>query len=225
MENTRGAAVSAPVFCTPTEKIGPFTLYRPPTQFPLGTDSVRLAGWAAPRADERVCDLGCGTGALALLLLARQPRLTIDGVEIDPEACAWARAGVLRSALTDRVRIHEGDWAEIRRLLPAGGYTLAVCNPPYHVRGRGRPSRVHAAAREADVGVPAGVCAAAAWVLRNGGRLALCCPAARLTDWMTAARAACLEPKRLHLIGRSVRLALLEVRKHAGPGLGITTED
>jgi tRNA1(Val) A37 N6-methylase TrmN6 len=184
-----------------------------------------LAGWAAPRADERVCDLGCGTGALALLLLARQPRLTIDGVEIDPEACAWARAGVLRSALTDRVRIHEGDWAEIRRLLPAGGYTLAVCNPPYHVRGRGRPSRVHAAAREADVGVPAGVCAAAAWVLRNGGRLALCCPAARLTDWMTAARAACLEPKRLHLIGRSVRLALLEVRKHAGPGLGITTED
>ncbi|MDR0380383.1 MAG: methyltransferase [Oscillospiraceae bacterium] len=230
MGNTKGAAGSAPVFyvpteCVPTETIGPFTLYRPPSQFPLGADSVRLARWAAPKAGERVCDLGCGTGALILLLLARQPNLTADGVENDPEACAWARAGVSRSGLADRVRICEGDWAEIRRLLPAGGHTLAVCNPPYHILGHGRPARTHTAARAAEADTPAAVCAAGAWVLQNGGRLALCCPAGRLPDWMTAARAACLEPKRLHLVGRPVRLALLEARKQAGPGLEITMED
>lgn len=37
--------------------------------FPPSTDSFLLGSFAAPRRDERVCDLGAGAGLLGLLLL------------------------------------------------------------------------------------------------------------------------------------------------------------
>ena len=40
------------------------------TQFSLSTDSIVLADFARVFSGARVCDLGCGCGALGLLLLA-----------------------------------------------------------------------------------------------------------------------------------------------------------
>ena len=51
--------------------------------FKLGQDSVLLAAFARPRRNARVLDLGCGTGALSLLLY--RPDLKITGLELQPE--------------------------------------------------------------------------------------------------------------------------------------------
>ncbi len=56
------------------------TLFRP------GTDSFLLSSLPKLSAGLRVCDLGCGTGLLGLLLLQRQSELTVTGVEIQPAA-------------------------------------------------------------------------------------------------------------------------------------------
>ena len=55
-------------------------LFRP------GTDSFLLGSFPRLRPGLRVCDLGCGTGLLSLLLLQRQRALAVTGVEILPRA-------------------------------------------------------------------------------------------------------------------------------------------
>ena len=60
-------------------------LIQRPDAFRFGTDSVLLADFARPRAKDRAVDLGCGTGAIALLMAAHQPGLVVDAVEIQPD--------------------------------------------------------------------------------------------------------------------------------------------
>lgn len=65
--------------------------YDPLTRL-LGADRVRakLLDAAHVQPGEQVLDLGCGTGAVSLLLAKRQPQARIVG--LDPDASALARA-------------------------------------------------------------------------------------------------------------------------------------
>jgi ubiquinone/menaquinone biosynthesis C-methylase UbiE len=51
----------------------------------------RLAEQAAPAPGQRVLDLGCGTGTLALLLKRAQPGAEVVGLDADPEMLEQAR--------------------------------------------------------------------------------------------------------------------------------------
>ena len=59
----------------------------PEEGFPLGTDTVALADFARPPRSAAVCDLCAGSGAVGLLLLAREPGLHITAVERDRKQC------------------------------------------------------------------------------------------------------------------------------------------
>ena len=67
--------------------------YDPLTRL-LGADRVRarLLDAASIRAGERVLDLGCGTGALSLLVMRRGPAAQLVGLDPDPKALALAEA-------------------------------------------------------------------------------------------------------------------------------------
>ena len=60
-------------------------------QFPPGLDSFVLSSMPRLKPGLRVCDLGCGTGFLSILLLQRQRELTVTGLDIQPEAVRLAR--------------------------------------------------------------------------------------------------------------------------------------
>lgn len=52
---------------------------------------ARLIAQASIRADQRVLDLGCGTGTLTVMLKQACPEATVAGLDVDSEALGMAR--------------------------------------------------------------------------------------------------------------------------------------
>ena len=192
-------------------------LFRP------GTDSFLLGAFPRLRPGLRVCDLGCGTGLLSLLLLQRQRALAVTGVEILPRAADLARRAAAENGLEDRMTVVQGDLRE--PLLPAGSFDLAVCNPPYYPAGSGArpPEEARRTARSEDACSLPELCRAAARLVRWGGDFCLVHKPERLTDLCCALREAGLEPKRLRWVcrtaGSAPSLLLLSARRGGKPGL------
>lgn len=197
--------------------------------FPLGSDTMALADFVRLRTGEAVCDLGCGGGALGLLLCAAEPSCRVTGVELDETACIIAADNFAQTALNGRCTLVQGDLREIRSLLPAGAFSVAVSNPPYFPPASpASPEPARAAARSESGCSLDALCAAASWVLRNRGRFFLTYRAERLCALVCALRRHGLEPKRLrpvrHGPGSPVKLLLLEARKGGGQGLAFEPE-
>lgn len=197
--------------------------------FPLGSDTMSLADFVRLRPGAAVCDLGCGGGALGLLLCATIPSCRVTGIELDGAACAVAAENFAQTALDGRCTLISGDLREIRSLVPAGAFSDAVSNPPYFPAASPvSPNPARAAARS-ELGCSLDMlCTAASWVLRNGGRFSLVYRAERLCSLVCTLRQHGLEPKRLrpvqHSPGSPVKLLLLEARKGGKPGLTFEPE-
>ena len=200
-------------------------LIQRPDAFRFGTDSVLLADFAAPRRNDLAVDLGCGTGAIALLMAGHQPLMSVDAVELQPDIADMAGRSVALNGLGDRVRVHAMDMREAWRALGAGRFSLAVCNPPYGRSGAALESRrdaVRIARHEGDL-TPADVAVAAARLLKNGGRFCAVFPAPRAYELMRAMDEAGIAPKRVRTVhgveGRAPKFVLLEGVKQGGEGL------
>lgn len=75
----------------------------------------------------RVLDLGTGSGAIVLSLLAERPRAKGVGVDISPEALAVARENAQTLSVADRVTLSVSNWfTDVD-----GRFDLIVSNPPY----------------------------------------------------------------------------------------------
>ncbi len=68
----------------------------------LGGNAARalLLDQAAVRSRDRVLDIGCGTGSLAVLIKRRYPDVEVVGLDPDPRALARARRKGERTALS-----------------------------------------------------------------------------------------------------------------------------
>ncbi len=196
-------------------------LFRP------STDTFLLSSLPKLRPGLRVCDLGSGTGLLSILLLQRQPDMTVAGVELQEEAVRLAERCAIKNGLEDRLSFRQGDLRRIREIFPAAGFDLVACNPPYYLPGSGRTAAeaaVRSARAETDCSLEE-ICAAAAYLLPWGGRFCLIHKPERLTDLLCALRAASLEPKRLRVVckepGAPPSLVLAEARRGGRPGLAV----
>ena len=173
----------------------------------------------------RVCDLGCGTGLLSLLLLQRQRDLIVTGLDIQPEAVRLARLAAEENGLADRLSFRLEDLRNTA--LPAGGFDLAVCNPPYFPPGSGPLPKGEArrAARTEESCTLEDACKAASRLLRWGGSFCLVHKPERLADLLCALRQSGLEPKRLRFAAagpdKPPSLVLAEARRGGRPGLTV----
>lgn len=195
--------------------------------FRLGTDSVLLSSFASCRHVRRVCDLGCGSGIISVLLAWNNPALTVDGVELHEGRASLARENVKLCRLDGRIRVIGGDLRRHREFLEAGAYDLVVSNPPYYAEGRGKSSLKdgRASAREERTCTLADVCAAASYLTRWGGLFALVHKPERLAEVICALRENGLEPKRLRFVQYNAEAApnliLIESRRGGKPSLRI----
>lgn len=75
----------------------------------------------------RILDLGTGTGAIAVTLLAERPDASGVATDLSPEALDVAARNAARTGVADRLRFLQGAWFS-----PVHGvFDLIVSNPPY----------------------------------------------------------------------------------------------
>lgn len=206
---------------------GGYRFFFDDTLFQPGTDSFLLGAFPTLKRGERVCDLGAGTGLLGLLLLAREPSLHVTNVEIQTAACGLARRNAAINGLDASIICLQADLRDEAALPQAGSFDLVVANPPYFAVGSGRPtqSAARSTARFDLTCTLDHVFAAAARLLRWGGRFALCFRTERLAELLETARQHKLEPKRLRFVQNSAAsapsLLLLECRRGGRTGLTV----
>ncbi|MDR0535182.1 MAG: 50S ribosomal protein L3 N(5)-glutamine methyltransferase [Puniceicoccales bacterium] len=84
-------------------------------------------------APMRAADVCTGSGCLAILLALACPETVIDATDLSTAALEVAALNVADYGLRDRIHLHRADVLEgvPPDSLPAGGYDIILCNPPY----------------------------------------------------------------------------------------------
>ena len=196
-------------------------LFRP------GTDSFVLSSMPRLKRGLRVCDLGSATGLLGLLLLQREPSLSVAGLEQSPEAVALAERCAEVNGLSGRLQSYRMDLRDAPAQFATGSFDLIVSNPPYYPDGHGLPPSGDArrAARHESACTLPELVRAAAYLLRWGGAFCLVHKPERLADVLCSLREGRCEAKRLRLVHETAdappSLILVEARRGGKPGIAI----
>ena len=184
--------------------------------FKLGQDSVLLSSFARPRRNAKVLDLGCGTGALSLLIY--RPDLKITGLELQEGALDLFRQSIADNGVDNITALH-GDLRQIRTLLPHGSMDYVICNPPYFDRNAGKnaPSPEKRTARQDACCTVEDIAVASSFVLHTGGKAAFVFRPERMWTLLEALSRVRLVPKRLRFVHQnalaSPSAVLVECRK------------
>ena len=108
-------------------------------------DLIDQRGWLV--GDERVADLGTGTGAIALLLAHRHPEIRVTAIDVSPDAVRLARQNAETLGLSDRVAVLRADLLLDTFTLPHP-VDLVVSNPPYILERERQEMAPHVTERE-----------------------------------------------------------------------------
>ncbi len=192
-----------------------------------------VTAWVAARATgdappARIADLGCGIGAVVMLLAWRFPAARVVGVEAQEVSVALARRSLRWNGAAGRTDVRLGDLRD-QTLVPEGAvFDLVTGTPPYLRPGAAtESSRVqwgpchfeHRGGLEA-------YCRAAAGLLAAHGRFVACAAAESARVDAAAAGAGLAVEHRLEVIPRAGKRPLFSVlaMRRAAEAAPSTTE-
>jgi tRNA1Val (adenine37-N6)-methyltransferase len=169
-----------------------------------------------------VLDLGCGVGAVLLMVAWRLPDARLFGVEAQEVSFALARRNVEENGLSARTTLVRGDLRDVTRAWPHGRCALVTGTPPYLPPGTAlaSPDPQRAAARIELRGGVEDYLAAAARVLAPGGAVVVCADGRSPERVLRGAAAAGLAPRRrLDVVARGGA----STQRPAGPLFSVWT--
>jgi len=193
--------------------------------FRFGVDAILLSHFVKVKRNQRVLDMGTGTGILPILIAAKTEASWITGLEIQADIAAMARRSVEGNGLAHRIEIVEGDIKNVTSLLGAATYDVVVTNPPYTRVGSGlkNPQDSKAVARHELYCTLEDVLKNGVKMLKPQGEFYMVHRPDRLTDIMEGMRRLKLEPKVLRMVspreGDAPSLILIKGIKNGKPGL------
>lgn len=179
-----------------------YRIIQNPDKFCFGMDAVLLTGFAQARREDRLLDLGTGTGIIPILMEARYHCERLFGLEIQPESADMASRSVELNGLSDKIDILTGDIKEADLIFPSASFDCVTCNPPYMIGAHGivNPDAPKAIARHEICCTFEDVAAQTAKLLKPGGHFFLVHRPFRLAELMTTLVKYKLEPKRMQLV-------------------------
>jgi len=114
---------------------GAIRLYQPEEGYRIATDTVFLAASIKCRANERILDVGAGTGGILACLAARLKGAAaghlFHGIELQKELLTIARRNAEANGFLDRIEYFSGDIAAPPAPCEPNSYHQVISNPPY----------------------------------------------------------------------------------------------
>ena len=199
-----------------------------PEKFCFVMDAVLLSGFAKIKKDERVLDMGTGTGIIPVLLKSKTPGEHFTGLEIQEECAEMAQRSVAYNNLEQDIDIVCGDIKEAAEIFGAASFHAVTSNPPYMIGQHGlqNPYMAKAIARHEILCTLEDVVSQAAKVLKDRGRFYMVHRPFRLVEIFQVLTRYKLEPKRMQLVypfkDREPNMVLIEALK--GGNSRITVE-
>lgn len=184
-----------------TLKVSGFKVIQEEKRFCFGIDAYLLSDFAVTRKNEKICDLGTGTGIIPFLLAAKNPTVHIDALEIQSESCDMAKRSVLLNELETRINVVEGDIKTASSYFEKNTYDVVTSNPPYMIaeHGEGNGNDEKTIARHEVLCTLDDVVRSASELLKSQGRFYMIHKPFRLAEIMSVMMKYKLEPKRMRL--------------------------
>jgi len=196
-------------------------------RFCFGMDAVLLSGFASVKEGETCLDLGTGTGIIPLLLSAKTKGKHFTGLEIQEESAEMADRSVRLNGLEKKINIVCGDIRKANELFEKSSFDVITGNPPYmtDLHGLKNPAEAKAIARHEVLCSLNEFVAAAAALVRPGGRFYMVHRPFRLPEIFEALRKVNLEPKRMRLVhpyvDREPSMVLIESIRGGKPRMSV----
>jgi tRNA1Val (adenine37-N6)-methyltransferase len=111
-----------------------FTVYHDRCAMKVTTDACLFGAWVAEDCqrstvnDQRLLDIGTGTGLLSLMVVQKNKDIQLDAVEIDKAAAAQATENVKASPYAHNITVHQSDITNWEK----GSYDIILSNPPFY---------------------------------------------------------------------------------------------
>lgn len=198
-------------------------LIQPAYGFRFGEDSVLLAAVAATACAQKsrsvqVADLGAGSGAVSVLMAARDNRFAIRAIELDHHRLDCLQRNIALNGLSERIWAHHTDVRilssrEDKQHWPVGlsvaKFDMVVMNPPYRKAENSSRAKWYSGDNATRSSLMAGeeitvslyeLLSASAMLLKPGGRLVMVHRPQRLPDIIDFMRQNGIEPVTLQVL-------------------------
>lgn len=194
----------------------------------FGTDAYMLAAAVRSESRSRGAELGSGSGIVSLLCAARGKLEHIYAIELQAELAELGGRNIALNSMCGRITQIYADARELKPSDTGGELDVVFSNPPYMTSGGGKRcgSDIKHNSRHEENGTIADFCAAAARLLRYGGKFYTVWRPDRLPDLICALREHSLEPKRMTFVASDAdtppSIVLTEARLGGAPSLELT---
>ena len=199
-----------------------YKIWQDAKEFCYTTDAVFLGNFPHVVHKAKVLELGCGTGAISMLLESRGAA-EVTAVDVNPAATRLLRQSVADNNLEEKFHIIDGDICRYKEFLAHESMDLVAANPPY--RNRGNQRQIGTAACHEVTATLEDFFRAAAYAVKYRGRFALVQLPERFAESMQLAFKYGLQPKRLQWVhsklDKPAWIFLMEMQKGGSYGLDV----
>ena len=199
-----------------------YKIWQDGKEFCFTTDAVFLGQFPHLVRKAKVLELGCGTGAISMLLENRGAE-HVTSVDCNPRITELLRRSVLDNNLQEKISVVDGDILNYKQLFKPESMDLVAANPPY--RNSGNVRRIGTAACHEVTATLEDFFRAAAFAVRYRGRFALVQLPERFAESMQLAFKYGLQPKRLQwvhsMLDKPAWIFLMEMQKGGSYGLDV----
>jgi tRNA1(Val) A37 N6-methylase TrmN6 len=218
----------SPEICSDTLFDGKLICWQPLAGYRFSIDSVLVSHFAKIKNNEKILDLGTGSGIIGLILLFRHSEKisSLVGYDIQKNLIDIARKNSHENGFQQIFKVIHGDVADTRTRLDPESFSLVISNPPFFLPGSGRISisqEKQIARHQSDLTLLRFV-DSAAYCVKNKGKVVLVYPAEFSCELFEMMRSRRIEPKRIQFVysypgdQSEAKLLLVEGIKNGGRG-------